>query len=525
MVRCIYIIVFFMLSLNGYTQVSTLGDSIPFLNTDRVSSLSKINHRTSADSFYFFRQADVYKNILFQHPVLFALDTSKRMAHVSLTYEKEKGGYKLPTVAYHTQRAGFYTEGVETLGKIKVQGQFYFYRTWADSLANNLTSTHETYRPYQYFTPKAGSYEGQHYVMGAQASYNMHQHWHIGLGTRYGYEYMAGTVDPRSDVKKFAGSLIPSITYTTNKITTGLYASLGKEDETINIVYKSKVFSLSNMYPERFYYLNYGYGYIGLKDFKVSSSSARGKEIGGAVSYKQNHLLLFSALSYKNNFVRLQPKIESANSATASDFRAAINMNEYKWNTLIQSKSSLAQRQLGINAVYNNIKDYNNLFNGINFTYSNKRFATSYLHLFTNNAKTQWEPGLAVSYSSVEKSDALAAHQLIVKNTTVNTFLNLYMMNSRSKMRISHTACFYIPVSSSLSYPATQKNKFTELIAIQEEKFYAAKSLNNYLEFQWVSLHSRLGKNHPYIKVSIAQDVAQHYMPRYTANLSVGILL
>jgi len=244
-------------------QIGTLEDTLSVLSTDFYKAVqSTRSKRYKIDSLYFQTFQRNRLNFLQSNMTQLVSDSLTQAAILEVQYGNIRRDVKLPTNAYRTNIASLYTEGFTTIGKAKIMGKFYFDKIWEDSLANNLNGQLQNGVPFTYFATKAGKYERQNMNFEAGIAYPIFKGLHLTSLINYDYHWSTGSVDPRPDEKIFHIKYSPGLSYKIKNTVIGANYILGKRDGSIDIGYKNRMFSSSQLYPDRRLYINNGYGYI-----------------------------------------------------------------------------------------------------------------------------------------------------------------------------------------------------------------------------------------------------------------------
>lgn len=470
MQRILFFIAFVIAAAPALAQINTLGDS---LGGTGVFGFEHKNlrggYRNVADSMYVYEQAN--RTVAFLQTGITQLrsDTNTRFGSLQLLYAGSQNGFRLPTETYSRRDVLFATDGIADLGRAKLYGRFQFTKSWEDSLANNLTTGVEDFAPYQYFTPKAGTYERQSYRFAAGGSFRISKKWYAGTNMLYDYYWVTGSVDPRVEAGFFRIKLTPEITYQPDENTLiGVNATFGKGDENFNIDYKSQVFNLSQLYPERFFYLNYGYGYIGLKDRSLDRRSYDYKGAGASFYQKFMAADLRFNLAYSQDFsTNFLPKAKGNPPLALSTFLLNSLSADVLWNRFAWRGRS----QLALHGIYMDGSDENYTMNAKNYFYQRAGVGATYLYLVKGNKKFEPEFGINAQYNQYKKQDMAQATHLQSSAAEVGVLLNGYWHVQKDQFIARLRPSLKMPVNNSLFVPATQQNVFTQRIADAEYYF------------------------------------------------------
>lgn len=481
MKRFLAILFFISCSAKVFAQVNTLADSLYFLQTGKHFSQKD----TIDNVFYIPVSQDIYFNKLRRfnndfsqsNATQLVADSNRRAGFLQFSYLNTKGGLHSTQQAYKTQQAEMYTEGFSTIGRVKISGKFRFNKFWQDSLANNLNASEDGITPYYYFTPKAGTYEGQDYAMSSIVAYNaLKDKLYLGLQADYKYHWITGSVDPRIDDKNLQVNFYPSITWRMNKTLVGIEYLIGYGDETMSIAYKSSVYNLSTMYPERFYYLNMGYGDIALKYNVVNSRDANNHGLGLRFSTSVNEFVIQANASYQKS---AENNRQIFDTARISDLFSKWSTNRYSAEILINKRTSAATHQLLIKTLMLNGNDFNTLYGGSNYSASQKNLLLRYDLLTRKKESTQWEYGIFVRYNEGRQKDILAAHYIDYGIIHPGISGDIYLINNRkNRIDIGLEPSLILPLKNVIDVPITQTNVFTQTIAYPDFYYRSARLFN-----------------------------------------------
>lgn len=461
-------------------QVTPLSDTLRFDSNEGTenSSILKRNTTTSKRNYlYDIPQSQLRWD---QSSINFLLaDTMSSSGMLSLTYDQYQRKFKLPTEAYKTTITKLYSEGFTTIGKMKVLGSFGFNKIWEDSLANNLNGFAEDGMPFTFFASKAGKYERQNFNAKAGAGYNLLKGLDVGTLIHYDYYWSTGSVDPRSDIKTFHLSVLPSLSYQWRNTMIGTHLLFGKTDETLNSAYKNSMYSTSQLYPERRLYINNGYGYISQYANMQSAFNNRiSKENGWGIDFQTGwrKWRWKAFLQKKKNTMHNETLTYDASKETPI---TEVIYGTYKTNKTLAS-SLMTLEEASVTHLWK-LEGNDFIGNGYltktssssNYRYKNRQLGLQYLLSIHPQKQTTNELGIALCYNAIEKNDYTASHLYKHNQLIISTNWAKYWYFNERVLKVKLSPNFTLPTENVLTVPNTQKNVFTQNIAYPE---YIARS-------------------------------------------------
>lgn len=478
-------------SAGVFAQVNKLADSLYFLQTGKHLSSG------TTDSILFNRLSpQIYFNPLTRNNNHFSLtnttqlvaDTSAKTGLLQFYYRNQTGDLHPAQTPFKSEAAGIYTEGFATLGRVKLSGRFRFARQWKDSLANNLGMHGDGMSPYYYFTPKAGTYEGQYYDMSAAVAWNVVKaKLYLGVKADYTYRWVTGSVDPRLDDKTLKIRFYPSLTYQAGSTFLGVEYLTGYGYESMNIKYKSDTYNFSTLFPERFYYLNMGYGNIALKYDVIDHRDIGYRGLG------INFSTTMHSYNIRLNFLwqkEIERNKKDLDTLKISDLFSKWYLNRYTANALVTRKSNTILQQLSLKMQVLKGNDFNSLYNGSNYSASRENIYIKYDRLHQRKETFQWRYGAFIEYTSVRKHDILASH--IMRYTTIHPGISggIYLKDkSHNLISFAVKPSLILPVINEIAVPPTQINVFTQGVAFPDYYYHSTRRLDININFHLITPH------------------------------------
>ncbi|GAB3426415.1 DUF6850 family outer membrane beta-barrel protein [Niabella aquatica] len=472
------LILVYLCMAKGYAQVHTLEDTLSAISPEFYKALqAERSKRQKSDSLYLYKfNADKLHFAQSSITQLIA-DTTRQAAMLQLQYNNYKRHFKLPTTAFKTDAASFYTEGFITIGKAKIMGKFYFDKTWDDSLANNLGGTLQNGEPFTHFALKAGKYERQNINFEAGTSYPILKKLYFTSLLNYDYHWSTGSVDPRPDNKLFHLEYTPGLSYQSGHTVIGAAYSLGKKDGNYDIKYKNRMFSTSQLYPDRRLYLNNGYGYTAQYASAEAYSQSKDKIDSWGINLstklagwhiKANYS---NALAARENFT-LTSQTSNIDNPIKKSIHSKYELVTQKLDALIYNDNIKRIHQLSFNGIIN--EGTGMLMSsptGANYLFDEHNAILQYLLSFKKDNTIKTELGFNAGANHCIKKDFLASH--FYENTTANVSLYAarYIHAANQQIKILITPGLILPFKNDLSVPPTQVNVFTQNIAYPEYDF------------------------------------------------------
>ncbi|MFT4205166.1 MAG: hypothetical protein QM610_14780 [Chitinophagaceae bacterium] len=418
---------------------------------------------------------------------LVADSSFKEIGILQADFQQQKGAYHTAQQPYQSRIATLYTEGIKQLDKFRVAGRFRINRQWDDSLANNLNGIFDDAAPYTYFATKAAKYERQNYVFNALAAYHAGSKIDVGLGLDYNYHWTTGSVDPRPSVKELNYIFKPELTWKAGRHRLGIQGDIGRGNETSNIKYKNANFGLSLLYPERIYYLNYGYGYISIKDQSINQRDQKYSGLHINHDWSSARWRINSTLYYqrKKEYNKREREVDTRpNLGIFSTW----TLHDYGADVFIVKKSSVGVQQLIVKGLIQDGFDWDSTFNANNYQYHHHRISAGYTIQLSRQQPLGWEYGVGVLYDNVEKKDLLQAHHVQYSYLQPNVHIGAYCTwDKTERLAAKLTPSMRFPLETYISVPSTQENIFTQHIVYPDYYYWSSRVFQCSLELNYIS--------------------------------------
>jgi hypothetical protein len=471
----------------AHAQIGTLEDTLSVLSPDFYKAVqSTRNKRFKTDSLYFQTFQRNRLNFSQTNMAQLVSDSLKQAAILEVQYGNGRRGIKLPTNAYRTNMASLYTEGFTTIGKAKILGKFYFDKVWEDSLSNNLGGDLENGIPFTYFATKAGKYERQNINFEAGIAYPILKSLYLNSLINYDYHWSTGSVDPRPDEKIFHIKYSPGLSYKIGQTTIGANYVLAKKDGSIDIGYKNRMFSTSQLYPDRRLYINNGMGYIAQLTSEIYGDYKVGINSWGVQLSTKLYGWMIKA-NYSNQFNKRINfnRITQADTIRVIDGPAIIisgNIKEIahsRYETVVQTLNALLQKdfdnythQLSFEGLINEgTAQLMSVPTGANYLFDEHSASFNYLLSLKKDGRLNAEWSINGAVTHFTKKDFLSQH--FYENTRSNLSIQggKYLYGKKYSLKITAQPGLITPLANSLQVPETQVNVFTKSIAYPEYDF------------------------------------------------------
>lgn len=397
---------------------------------------------------------------------------------VALQGTAASGGYRLAQEPQQHRVVKFGSEGIKTVDRFKLYGQFTYSRTWDDSLAWILSGVAADNRPYYFAAGKAGKYDRQSYHMKGLASYALQPgKWYAGAGVEYSYQTAFRSVDPRPSVRQFALAVRPEITWKNGRHWVGLQPMIGYGYENTSVQYKNTQYQHNfDSYPERRTWLMMGMGYMQPRSGQGEQMNIRIRK-SGLTLYHQYHRAGWE-FSTQAGWERERSFFSRPPESSLNETRwGTYTLDRYQLNLLAQQGS---RHSLQFRAILHNGEDFNSYsapplvqaLNATNYHYRQQQAAVDYRHLSTR--KAVWVPGWGVSlaWQHEEKQDFITAHQLNYSMLTPSLSGELHRNKGGDRFHTRLTGGVQLPLSTGVHVLPTQMTAFSREVVYHDYYYY-----------------------------------------------------
>ncbi len=453
--------------------------------------------QSEKDSIYIFHQdKKLMEHILFS-PTFSNGSSWSSYGLLQLDLKQETGGLRRAQEAYNLSMPKFLAKGFNVLGKFRIAGSFEFNKSFEDSLANGQKNNLDDFTTFYPYANKSGKYERQNYIMKTSISYDaLNNHLTPYINLDYHKHWSTGSVDPRLSSNRFILKVSPGIAYKTKKHALGIYGTIGKADEQVNLVYKNDNYKTSLLYPDRIHYMQYGYGSSRIKD--SSNVHKYDRYSGAGVQYAVNvknwniHFSTAYELYENKNYDRSKTTLGFA---TIGIF----NLNTITSSLFISKKTQKKNdQQIALDIIYNegydgNIKTSGSL-NKVNYRVNALNFNGSYQYLWDKHKKTSKELGLAITYYQNEKQDLGQANALSYENIKVNITTRLYRkIGTKSNLNFVFSPYYVTPLNTVLKFNPNSLTEFIRNVTFTDFYYFNSSAFGSEISGEYVS--SNLIKN------------------------------
>ncbi|RKE56925.1 hypothetical protein DFQ12_1799 [Sphingobacterium detergens] len=472
-------------------------------------------------------------------PAFLQRDSLMSYGDVRVAYQMNKGGFRKAQQAYNGVITSFQANGFNRLGKFLLGAKFAFNSIREDSLANSLRSGLEDLSPYYPYANKSGDYQRQNYQLNASLGYELAHSVQPFLQVDYHRHWSAGTVDPRLKSNRFTLKVKPGVTLNFPKSTLGLYGIIGRADENVSLLYKNMDFQSSNLYPDRMYYMNYGYGTTRQKDttrvnFKYDNYKGVGiqylKKLYSwhtktEIEYQQYHN---TNQNYSKKSVLYSGPLAIYDQSTIKFFVDAVKYN-----------ADQGQQLLIFDGEYNKGVDGNKLTTGslnkVNYKVSTLSLTGQYVKLWHRHHQLAKELGFLVTYYTENRKDLLQAIDFEVGQMRVEPSLRLYLQKSNTKLiQFAFAPYATIPTETTLEYSPLSINTFIQNVVFWDYYYYKTQYLGakfgvEYKDRFWgnnLAFYAKLDLRKSSGTIELKDDIKPKFLSTGNrTNMEIGIRL
>ncbi|MFT3902974.1 MAG: hypothetical protein QM727_07355 [Niabella sp.] len=398
-----------------------------------------------------------------------------------LQLNAESGNFRLPQEAQRNKEIIFSTQGIRTLNKWTLYGQFAYDRTFADSLAWDLSSGREDGYPYYFATPKAGNWDKENYVLKGLAAYSASSRVKAGLAVGYYTGNAARTNDPRPSVSSHAMDFEPFVHFSAGKAGIALSGIYGYGSAGTDVIYMNEAQNDRPSVPEYVTYEVLGYGNIRssekyhrtfqYKNNKRGVNLQADMQLGlckiwARIGYMQkSDTLLRDIINYHNYNNRIG--WYKVNEGTVMAGVSGGLKTDFSWNTLLSFN-----HQSGKDALFVTIGGLNN------YVYESDEILLLATATKYRTQRNKSDFGLSARYHSQSKKDGVTQHQFSADNVFATLLYGRTFASGKSGQWIAQVLPGVAFGNATLNVPSTQENIFTEAIARPEVAFYGTNNMS-----------------------------------------------
>jgi hypothetical protein len=450
----------------------------------------------SSDSIYFYDQTS--RSIEWAHTssthLLFS--NYKNIARSKLYTGREQGSFRRAQEAYRQTTAGFHTDGIKTLGRFTLAGQFDFEKRWDDSLAWWNGGEYREEQPYYYFAGKASKYEKQLFNLATTVSYNIWKNkLYIGTGASYRYHWTTRSVDPRPDVKELYTMIRPEITTRFGKhiIGTGLVWARGSEKDRIS--YKNTAYAGNQSFIERNNYMSLGFGHIAqMPNYMQHFNETSGFFAHYATTFNSWQLQMSA------EYQLFQEDIDKDSSSTRSNhgLYAFLQQDKTSGNLLLNHRTGKSKQQVELKFTTQSMLNWASEFQATSYQYTATTASITYRHSWQKNNGIGIEVGAGCDYKEQYREDIVAAHKHQLQVITPHIYAGIYRRAAnKSSLSFNLIPSLRHTLTNELSVPATQEKYFTYGVVYPDYLYWQKNSYGIASQFNFIqkgnSKRHRLG--------------------------------
>jgi len=468
-------------------------------------------------------------HFLLQSGLFLAKSEINKTSNTNLSYQLYGGSFKLAQEAKRNQSVTFSSEGIRTLKKLKLWGQFIFNDQQNDSIAFSHRVDNTDPAPYYYGSEKAVHYKRTNYTINTLAYIPLISQLGFALGFDYGMGNHASTNDPRGALKHFRLILKPEVIYHFGKHGISVKGTYGYGQNEYQVDYRNKAFYESTSYPHYLNRLMNGYGMSRTAlDFsdRVFTIDKKWKGLEAYGNFKLNNGQLQTAFGYLDRDETFNRGNSDGRYASRQNY-GHFDLETYYAKLIYQQNDWLFhlhwEKEKG--------KDNNYELGGNNYLYSNEN---AYLEAIKSMPKN-WELGLKLQVGSMQKVDGNLEVEKFRSLAGIKTFAGkkLKLKDDLTWLNQVHLA-YYTPLNPSFSYNPLKVNSFIRSVVLPDAVYdlyaYGQVSVASKLFYKKNRTHWVVGIDGQY---TAAQKTSQNELlsaainpgkNAYLVQLSLGLL-
>jgi hypothetical protein len=439
----------------------------------------------SSDSIYLFEQSNRRLEWAHTGSTHLLFSSYKNIAHSQLYTGREQGAFRRAQEAYRQTTAGFHTDGIKTLNRFTLAGQFDFEKRWDDSLGWWNGGEYNEAQPYYYFAGKAAKYEKQLFNLSATVVYNLWKNkLYIGSGGNYRYHWTTRSLDPRPDVKELYTSFRPGITGRFGNHIAGVGFLWGRGSETDRITYKNNALAGNQTYIDRNNFLSLGFGHIAqMGGIMTHFNETSGFFVQYATSVKS------WKLQASGEYQLFQEDIDKDSSSTRKNHRlyAFLQQDKTSGNLLLTHIACKNSQQVELKITTQSMLNWASEFQATSYQYTATNASITYRQLWQKNNGIGIEAGVGCDYKDQYKEDIVAAHKHQSQVITPHLFAGIYRRAiNKNTLSFNITPSFRHSLINNLSVPPTQVNYFTKGIVYTDYLYWQKNSAGIATQFKYI---------------------------------------
>ncbi|HEX6430417.1 MAG TPA: hypothetical protein VF008_22145 [Niastella sp.] len=429
----------------------------------------------SSDSIYLYEQTSRQQEWAHYSSTQLLFRDFRNVARSQLYGGHEQGSFHKSQEAYQQTVAGFHTDGVKTLGRFTLAGQFDFEKRWEDSAAWWNGGEYNEAQPYYFFAGKAGKYEKQLYNLSAIAAYNLWKNkLYLGMNGNYRYHWTTRSVDPRPDVKEFSTLLRPEITGRFRQHIAGAGLLWGRGNEDTDIGYANKNYSGNQLYLDRNNIMSLGFGNIGKMDRYIRRYN---KTNGFFVQYVTTFKSWSLQTGGEYELWQEDITLDSFSTRNRHSLYAFLQQDKTAGNLLLTHTRNKSQQQWELQFTTLSMLNWSIEFNATSYQYTATESRITYRQLWKKNNGMSVELGAGCEYKDQLKEDIVASHKYQLQVITPHVYAGVYRQaTNKSWLSLRVTPSFRHTLTNELTVPVTQENYFTQGVVYTDYLYWQKNS-------------------------------------------------
>ncbi|MCU0385713.1 MAG: porin family protein [Flavihumibacter sp.] len=460
------------------------------------------------------------------HAGLLPVSPVQQFNRVELSYDAERGDYKLSQAAANSKSIRFITEGVKQIKQFRVSGHFKYLRHIADSVGNTMLykPEGELFQPYYFFAQKKGNWDKHQYDLQGNLSYaipgtNLFPY----LQVSYVNDVATRSNDPRPSNTGFALNGILGIGYQfSEKHYLAAGYLLGKKVNESSITYKNDAFQQSNLFPEYNNFLLMGYGFY--RSWRTNQSMYHTVQQSGFQGQYRGQFS-FGEIALEGQWeLASSSYTRRATSITSAEIRYGSDGQD-----LLQVKARWSHRfgpvQARLLADYQSmlVRDFNPLLNSNNYVGSWESIRLQPIVGWEHKNRLKAEMLLNAELSNRYKADGNTDHAVN------NQFANLSMApafyvygGKKSIWRMEVNFGYRWAVSGEWIIPDAQQTMFTKNVVLPDFDYFNSNITELGASLSW---QGKMKKNGIYSKLGFYQQSTASKANRQFLSLRLGLII
>lgn len=393
-----------------------------------------------------------------------------QITRIALEYQNTSGSFRKVQMPGNSNQISFSANGIKTLSRFKLYGDFEYTRAEDGELAYSLRGEGSDDQPFYQIVGFPSKFTRQKYHAKGIISYNLlNEKLYFSSGFNYIYYLAYRSVDPRMSLNWFDFQMKPELTFLVKNWNIGLSGLWGYGNETTSIRYKRRDYSTGTFYEDRTTYMNYGYGYTPI----FSSSFSRKKAYKGAglhAAGKSNLWNIFLNIDFTEASDKNQQSLDqSLKNIYYSDYTS----NTWTGGLLLTRRYQRNEKQIAFNYTNLNGEDYVYDLFGKNYTTRNKEASISFTNTdHLQSSTVEW--GTFLNYRNTYKKDAVSAHLFEYSYLQPGINAGFYKkLADRSRYQVNLSPSVILPFATTATAPLTQQTVFAPAIMFPDYIYHS----------------------------------------------------